>query len=216
MRKIAPLSALALLLLACSLANLPPLLPGLATVPPTYTPVLFPSPTFVPPTHTSTPTLIGLRPSSTPTETPVATSTLSLRTPTAMNTIIGPAISPTAMPGATGFDSILISVSQIYTGKCGKDTVDFDVQVTYPAKVESVVIFFRTRNVLSGEETNWDRGTAMEDEGKGRFTYRLNASRFGDQNNAWILYQLVGTDDEQNNVARSPIFSDTLSLLKCP
>jgi hypothetical protein len=35
-------------------------------------------------------------------------------------------------------------------------------------------------------------------------------------NNAWILYQLVGTDDEGQNVARSPVFGDVLSILQCP
>ena len=56
----------------------------------------------------------------------------------------------------------------------------------------------------------------MDNRGEGKFTYTLNASRFGDQENVWILYQLVGTDDEQKIVARSPIFPDSLSLLKCP
>lgn len=216
MRRTALLSILTMLVLACSLVDLTQLVP-LPAVANTYTPIS--SPTFPlppPPTYTFTPTLIGLRPTATASQTPFPTASFVARTATIRSTLIGPAISPTAMPGNTGFDSIMLSASRIYIGDCGKNEVVFTVQVTKPSKTENAFLFLRLRNKLTGEDTGWDRGTALDAEGEGKFTYTLKASRFDDQNNSWIVYQLVGTDDEQKIVARSPIFPESLSLIKCP
>jgi hypothetical protein len=216
MKKITILSILCLVTLACGLSDLDVLLPPLPTVAmvspiPTLTYTLPP-----PPTYTSTPTLIGQRPSSTPTDTPPPTATFSNNTPIALPTRIGPAISPTVIPGGTGFDMIQLSTSTIYNGSCGKNEVTFDVQVTKPDKIEDVVIFVRLRNQLTSEETYWDRGTSMVNEGEGKFSYILKAEDLGDYSNTWVLYQLVGTDDEQQVRARSQIYSENLTLLKCP
>ena len=215
MKRTILLSVIAIFLLACSLVDLTQLVPP----PPVLPDTAIPSPTLTfpaPPTYTFTPTLIGLRPSATPSQTPLPTASFVARTPTLASTLIGPAISPTVMPGNTGFDSILLSTNRIYIGDCGKKEVVFTVQVTKPSKTDNVFLFLRLRNKLTGEDTGWNRGTALDAEGEGKFTYTLKASRFDDQNSSWIVYQLVGTDDQQKIVARSPIFPDSLSILKCP
>jgi len=217
MRKPAMLAALTLFAFACSMADLPQLVPPLPT--PLLGDTATPFPTWTStlpavPTYTGTPTLIGQRPSATPTDTPAPTTTQG--TPTAVNTIPGPQISPTVLPPDSGFESIVLSGDQIFLGSCGPSEVTFNVQVTSPDKIESVVIFLRRRDKVTGEETGWNRGDTLEDQGDGHFTYVLKSSQLGDHNNNWILYQLVGTDDSNENLARSPVFAESLTLLTCP
>jgi hypothetical protein len=111
---------------------------------------------------------------------------------------------------------IQLSTNQITIGSCGREEVTFTAQVTYPDKIESVVIFLRLRDKATGEDTGWDRGTAMNDEGEGKFTHTLRSSSPEGHTNTWVVYQLVGTDDEQEIRARSPIYSESLTLIKCP
>ena len=205
------------LILACSLSQLP--IPAIPTLPPLVTPLTFPTSTaspLIPPTYTLTPTLIGQKPSPVPTDTPLPSATFSAQTPKAGPTVLGPAISPTIIPGGTGFDVVELSTSQLFIGSCGKQEVQFTAQVTYPDKIESVVLFLRLRNKATGEDTGWDRGTAMDYQGEGRYTHTLHASSLGDYTNTWVVYQLVGTDDEQAVRARSPIYPESLTLMKCP
>ncbi|MGE5250413.1 MAG: hypothetical protein ACM3QS_09395 [Bacteroidota bacterium] len=216
MKKLAILSVLCLAALACGLSDLDVLLPPLPTVVMVSPMATLPYTVAPPPTYTATPTLIGLRPSPTPTDTPPPTGTFTNDTPVPVRTRIGPAISPTAIPGGTGFDMILLSTSTIYNGDCGKNTVTFDVQVTKPDKIQDVVIFVRLRNKLTSEETYWDRGNSMVSQGDGKFSYVLAAEDLGDHSNTWVVYQLVGTDDEQQVKARSPVYGENLTLLKCP
>lgn len=213
------LAVLALGALACSLADLPELMPPVSTAMPGDTATPFPTWTSTlqaPPTYTFTPTLIGQRPSPTPTNTPLPTKPLSLLTPTDVPTIIGPSTQPPALPGDSGFDSIALSTDTIYTGDCGENKVEFTVLISKPDKVVDVVLFIRFRDKGTGEETGWDRGTSLEREADAMYKLTVEANQLGSHNNAWVLYQLVGTDDEGKNVARSPVFAESLTMLTCP
>jgi hypothetical protein len=226
MRKIVFVLSLGLALLACSVSDLGQLVPLAPTQPLAASPTPFPTWTHtpdVPPTYTYTPTLIGQEPSPTITETGTITPTASITptgspgSPMPTNTIPGPAISPTIIPGNTGFDMILVTHTQFYYGSCTPNDVQFEVLVNKPDKVESVVLFLKLRNKVSGDETNWSRGTAMNRAGDGRYVYVLASSKLAEPAApSWVVYQVVGTDDEQEIVARSPVFSESLTLVKCP
>jgi hypothetical protein len=160
--------------------------------------------------------MIGQKPTPTRTGTPTWTPTMS-GSPTMVNTIPGPRFSPTPMPGDTGFESIQLSTSQIVVGSCGSNEVTFNVLVSQPAKVESVVMFLKLRNKATGEDNGWDRGTTLDWDGEGQYSHTLKSSHFPTPDSPmWVLFQMVGTDDEQQIVARSPVFQDKLSLVKCP
>jgi hypothetical protein len=90
------------------------------------------------------------------------------------------------------------------------------VRVTDPGQVFSVVVFVKFRNKSTGKDTGWDEGSSMEDQGSGRFTFTFDGNLMGVYADSWVVYQLVATDTKGNNVARSPVFPDKLSLLHCP
>lgn len=219
MRKLMIVSLLGLVVLACSMADITRFIPAAVGTPLADTSTPFPTQTPTlpsPPTYTFTPTLIGQKPSPTITDTPTATPIVT-GTLTPVNTVPGPALTPSLMPEDTGFNWILLSGDQLYVGTCGAGQVDFDVQVFRPDRVESIVMFMKLRNQISGEETGWDRGSSMEDQGDGRYTLTLKASDLPDPANpTWVIFQMVGTNDQQDNVARSPVYADRLTLFKCP
>jgi hypothetical protein len=219
MRKIAILSMIGLSLLACSISDISRFMPVPATQALAATLTPFPTWTMtpaVPPTLTYTPTMIGQKPSPTVTGTPTWTPTMS-GSPTMVNTIPGPRTSSTPLPADTGFETIDLSATQIVVGSCGVNEVTFDVQVSKPDKVESVVIFLKLRDKVSGDDSGWDRGNTLDYEGEGHYTYTLKSSDFATPANAsWVVYQLVGTDDEQALVARSQVYAEKLTIVKCP
>lgn len=219
MRKLLILSLLGLMVLACSMVDVTRYLPVTVGTPLPDTSTPFPTWTNTlpaPPTHTPTPTLIGQRPSPTITDTPTATPVVT-GTPTTVNTVPGPALTPSSMPEDSGFVFIVLSGDQLYEGTCGPAQVDFEVQVHRPERVDSVVMFMKLRNQITGAETGWDRGTSLNSERDGRFTYTLKAADLPTaENPTWVVFQMVGTNDVQDNVARSPVYADRLTLFKCP
>ena len=223
MKKITILTLLPLLLLACTFSELP-LLPQPAAPQPSDTaaPVL-PTETFtpeIPPTFTFTPTLIGARPSSTPTETPVPTDTILYLTPPTETLTPPPSAQPQTEPTidlqGTGFTSIDQSTDQIYWGACQPNDVIIAVQMTNPSQVSSVVLFVKFRDKATSNGTGWDKGTSMDPHGDGSYTLTLNGKGMDHYNNAWIVYQIVGTDRGGIPVARSPVFNESLTLSICP
>ena len=219
MRKLILVCAAGLIVLACSMADITQLIPSAPITPLADTATPFPTLTNTlpaPPTYTFTPTLIGQKPSATPTgtatETPIVTGT-----PTPVNTVPGPALTPSLMPEDSGFSSIILSGDQLYIGTCGASQVDIEVQVSNPNKVDGVVMFRKMRNQISGAETGWDRGTSLENQGDGLYTLSLKASELPPpENPTWVVFQMVGTNEKQDNVARSPVYADRLTLFKCP
>jgi hypothetical protein len=221
MRKILTLSVLAVFLLACSMSELP--LPGQVTsLPPTET--LTPLPTAtntpdIPPTYTSTPTLIGAKPANTPTETPVPTDMIMFITPaTATYIPLVPSITPTSILEGSGFLSFEQSTDLFYWGACEPHAVSLTVQAADPGHVFSVVMFLKYRNRDTGAETGWNQGLSMDSVGGGTYTIVLEGQDLGVYNDqpTWVMFQIVATDINTHEVARSPVFTDYLTLSKCP
>ncbi len=209
-----------LLVFACSYADIPLLPQPIATE--TLIPSNTPLPTNtpqppIPPTYTSTPTLIGAAATFTPIDAGTQTA-LFIATYTATPTMTSPAPASSASPdlSGTGFDSVALSTDQFYSGSCEPGTATVTAQVSDPSTVLSVVLFVRFRNKSSGILTGWDHGSSMDSQGGGAFTYTLNGSKMGMYADVWVEYQLIGTDSKAQNVARSPVFSDSLSLSPCP
>lgn len=220
MRKLLILSSLAMSLLACSISSLP--LPGAPTpLPPTETLLPLPTSTFTPaapPTFTFTPTLIGAKPTVPPTETPVPTDQVLFITPPTSTIIpIFPTITPTSVLEGTGFLSLEQSVDLFYWGACDPHAVSITVQVGAPSQVFSVELFLRYRNKDTGENTGWNQGLSLNGVGGGTYTIILDGRDMGAyNNNSWVLYQLVATDGNGKEVARTPVFPESLTLSKCP
>jgi hypothetical protein len=205
MRKFLTLSSLAMFLLACSISSLP----GMpAPLPPTETPLPLPTSTFtpaIPPTFTFTPTLIGAKPTEPPTETPVPTDQVLFITP------------PTPTPIPIFPTSLEQSVDLFYWGACDPHAVSITVQVGAPSQVFSVELFLKYRNKDTGGNTGWNQGLSLNGVGGGTYTIILNGQDMGVyNNNSWVIYQLVATDSNGKEVARTPAFPESLTLSKCP
>ena len=204
-----------ILIMACGLSNLPSLAPATFTsaptlpLPPTNTPTA-----PIPPTHTSTPTLIGELSSATPFESPTPYGAIYTYTPT-IDASAGPSATPSILQG-TGFDSIDLSVDDFHWGSCAPNTVTVTTQVTDPTQIFNVVVFVRFTNQSSGKSTGWDSGTSMDSQGNGKFAATLDGTKMGVYYDSWVEYQLVGTDNNGQNVARSPVFANSLTLTACP
>lgn len=221
MRKILTLSVLAMFLLACSMSALP--LPGQTEpLPPTetFTPLPTATPTSdIPPTYTPTPTLIGAKPTFTPTDTPVPTDQVLFITPaTATYIPLVPSVTPTSILEGSGFLSFEQSADLFYWGACEPHAVSLTVQSTEPQRVYSVVVFLKYRNRETGAATGWNQGFSMDAVGGGTFTIVLDGQELGVYNPepTWVIFQIVATDANTNEVARSPVFTDYLTLSKCP
>lgn len=221
MRKILTLSVLAVFLLACSLSDLPlsgqtPSLPVAETPTPMSTSTHTPD---VPPTYTFTPTLIGARPTDPPTETPVPTDmVLFITPPTATFIPLVPSTTPTSVLEGSGFLSFEQSTDLFYWGACEPHAVSLTVQTADPAHVASVVLFLKYRNRETGADTGWNQGLSMDSVGGGTYTLVLEGQELGMYNDqpTWLMFQIVATDVNTHEIARSPVFADYLTLSKCP
>jgi hypothetical protein len=217
MRKPLILSTLVLFLLACSVSSLP----GAASAPPTETSTPLPTATQtsnIPPTYTFTPTLIGAKPTNTPTDTPVPTGQVLFITP-ATNTPIPiiPTITPTSVLEGSGFISLEQSAELFYWGPCEPHAVSITVQVANAPRTFSVVMFVKFRNRSNGSSTGWNQGFSMDGVGGGTYTIVLDGQDMGVYNDSsWVIFQIVATDVNGKEVARTPVFPESLTLSKCP
>lgn len=189
---------------------------------------------FLPtPTSTSTPTS-SPTPTNTPTRTLTPTRTI---TPTLQNTVtIIPAVltytplvipspvaltsifSPTPLTPLGGFESIEITQGKIYYGICKHNYTKMTVKVEHPEAVRKVYLFFRLETAKpSGKTTPWT-GTITDNDGGGFFIYTLRANNIPERKNfikAWVHYQFVAEDYNQEIIGRTQIYTRTLILEPC-
>ena len=221
MKKNSILLICAMLLSACSMTvgqffGAPP-----TPIPsPTFTNTPTDKPTFTPtvptPTFTLTPTLVGLK---TKTITPDFTPTQMLLTP--LDVTMLPSTTPillvTQVP-MEGFISINVSDEQFYKGKeCLPASVKITAQVANPGIAAFVVLFVRFKSKQSGATSEWTSIT-MQNKGAGTFSHDLVPLEMKADDlfeNAWVQYQLVATDVKSNQVGRTDVFSERLTLLEC-
>lgn len=222
MRRVALFFLTVLLLSACSM-TVNEILGQQPTVPPpppaTSTPTAAPTstPTVPSPTFTSTPTLVGLK-----TKTPTENSTPTPLALTEPSVILLPTNTPVALipqVAMKGFVSVSASSEVFYKGKqCEPVSVKFTAQVADAAGVSFVVLFVRFKSKLTGTTSEWtsigmDRGAVP-----GFFSHDLiplEMKAVDGFENAWVQYQLVATDSNSNQLGRTDIFDERLSLLNC-
>jgi hypothetical protein len=221
MKKIPLLLMVVFVLSACSM-TLDQLLGRQPTPPPTLTATntSTPAPTFTPtvpsPTFTGTPTMVG---QVVKTPTPLASPTLLiLAQPTVM---LLPSSTPLAMltPVKTpGFVSISVSDDEFYKGKdCAPVSTKFVAQVSDAMNTRFVVLFVRFKSKQTGVTSEWT-SIAMDNTGVGTFTHDLVPLEMIAVDlfeNAWVQYQLVATDANSDQVGRTDIFDERLTLLEC-
>jgi len=168
-----------------------------------------------PPTFTLTPTLIGL-PKTPRTNTPLPEVT-DIPQVIGINTVENLLMLTPVVVGG-GFNTINLSGNKILWGVCEPGSVLVTAIVTEPELVYSVVFFVRLKDSRSDDTTPWSKGAAMDDKGGGIFVYELNADTVHGRNHyskAWVMYQLVATDETGEIVARSPIFIGGLTIGPC-
>ncbi|MCQ3937268.1 MAG: hypothetical protein DPW18_09500 [Chloroflexi bacterium] len=217
MRKFSVVLALAFLLQACSLGDVffPPAATPVPSLTPfiTYTPIDTPGPTKTP-IPSPSPTIIRI-----PTQDPNVTPATFAPIPIIVdgNTATAAASSTPFKPGA-GFDSVTVSASKIYWGGCKHNEATITAVVNDPEEVTSVIIFTRVKSAEKEDSTPWTSGNVMLDHGNGTFTYRMIGSEVEGHNHylrSWVHFQLVATNVEGEEVGRTRVFTDMISLFPC-
>jgi hypothetical protein len=87
-----------------------------------------------------------------------------------------------------------------------------------PEDVYSVIIFVQVKSAIKEDYTPWTTGDSMERHNDGTFSYLLAANTTRGHNHykrAWILFQLVATDDIGEVIGRTRIYSNEISLSPC-
>jgi hypothetical protein len=181
----------------------------------TFTPTETATPSITP-TLTASPTIIRI-----PTQDP------SLPTPTfpPVPIIIGQETATpfslnlpgTPRPGP-GFVSVAISVPRIYWGVCTPNRTVISTVVEDPQDVISVVIFVRVKSAEKEDYTPWTTGNVMYNNRDGSFTYTLHANTTKGHNHykrSWVMFQLVATDIRGEEVGRTIIYREAISMSPC-
>jgi hypothetical protein len=217
MKKVILSLLIALMLSACSVTTLeqlllPPTVTPQPTPVPSETPTDIPTPTPVTPslTYTPTPTLIGFK---TPTNTPDGSITPTASTP--INMITPDTKTPTVV--MDGFVAVFTSTDEFYKKGCEPGTVKFSAQAANPRDTIFVVLFVRFKSKQSGNTSEWT-SIGMQPLGAGTFTHDLVPDEMKSMDaykNAWVEYQLVATNLDAQELGRTAIFSEKLTLLNC-
>lgn len=215
--------ALMFTLTACSLNDVVSLLIT-PTVPPlpveTSTPTVIYTPSQTPtitpvPSFTSTPTKVGLGAGvEAPSEDAAPLPTLVL-IPTATP---GPQVSLLGEPGSLIL-SISVNSDILFWGYCNAPKyVDFDVRLANNIRVTNVLLFMRLVDKGGNQSTAWGGGAIMEKATGSYYTYHVTPdklSHYDEFKDAWVEYQVVVTTYGLETLARSPVYSHSLSLKYC-
>lgn len=222
MRRVFVLLLLGFLAQSCS--NLP--LVG-ELFPSTVTPSPEPTPTrTVRPTTTLTPTPTRTH---TPTATVVRIPTQDFNQPTATfppipiivpGETLGPGGlgNPSKQDPGVGFLSVTVSPNKVFWGTCKNNKAYITAAVLEPEDVASVVIFVRVKSAKKEDYTPWTTGDAMHNHLDGQFSYTLLGSAIEGHNHykdSWVFFQLVATGWNGEEVGRTPIYRESISLSPC-
>ena len=198
------------------------MLPSLSTPVPTSTETPLPTSTFTP-TETPTPGI-----SATPTIYRVPTRDPNLTEPVAtidfdfsfgQQVVTATQRTPpsTFSPGA-GFLYVTVSESKIFWGDCIPNSTTIVTQVDDPDEVNSVVVFNRIKSSKDNDYTPWTTGNVMFNHRNGRFSYVMEATELEGHNHyrsSWVEFQLVATNNRQEEIGRSAIFENIIFLEPC-
>jgi hypothetical protein len=224
-----PIFLLTLILAGCSgLPNLPAFF-ATATLPaPTETPTPFISETPIPTQNlfaTSTPTPLTFTPTVTVigaelfTPTPSETSfPTDFPTPAIPR---DPSGSGYFTPQSTGFLTVLLSSNTMYwnSGPCMPRNVKFSAFVADQINTDHVLLFTRLREKSDTLLlTKWNSGAIMVKEENGSFNYDIhtfNLRQYYYFVNAWLEYQLVAFNEDNEVIGRTPVYERNVSLVMC-
>ncbi len=229
MKKLIHIFLLAIFLAGCSgLPSLPPLLSSPTAPAPPDTPTPFESATPIPTQDlfaTSTPTPLTFTPTvtalgaelftPTPTETAFPTD---FPTP---NIPLDPSSSGYFTPQSVGFLGILISNNTMYwnSGPCTPRNIKFSAFVEDQINTDQVLLFTRLREKSDTLlVTKWNSGALMVREENGSFNYDIhtfNLRQYYYFINAWLEYQLVALNKDNEVIGRTPIYDRNVSLVMC-
>src|SRR5215216_602622 len=226
MKKFIPVFFLILILAGCS--SLPPLLVARTPTPPIETATPFVSETPIPTQNlfaTSTPTPLTFTPtvtvigaelfSPTPSETSFPTN---FPTP---NIPIDPDSSGYFTPQNTGFLAVLISNNTMYwnSGPCMPRNIKFSAFVEDQINTDHVLLFTRLREKSDTLLiTKWNSGALMVKADNGSFNYDIrtfNLRQYYYFINAWLEYQLVAFNEDNEVIGRTPVYDRNVSLVMC-
>lgn len=227
MKKIIPILLLAALLAGCSGFQMPDLAQ------------LFATPTIPPPVDTATPqptvTLIPTRDlfavststavTFTPTESSFVPELLPTQTlvplPTFSEQFINDMSKITFLEQNVGFRGILFSASTMYWGEgaCTTRSIKMTVFVEDPERTDRVYMFLRLRDKQDTLKVGeWSAGAEMIKLENGSFNYNIethNLRRYFFYKNAWIEYQFVSVNENNEILGRTQLYDRNLSLVKC-
>jgi len=127
-----------------------------------------------------------------------------------------PPFAPLAPTG--GFESVELSRGNIFYGVCQPNFTKMTVKVENPEEVRRVYIFFRLESGKKpGDTTPWTGSTTANDGG-GYFLYTLRANNIPERGNflkAWVHYQFVAEDANEEIIGRTPVYTRNLLLEPC-
>ena len=159
--------------------------------------------------------------SAPPTAPPTSRATTSSVTLVELPTLtITPGPTATATQTIDGglFSKVSRSTVVLHT-QCDPLEIIFDVTVKDP-NVKGVVFFFRMKDKATGIVNDWSNGENMRPVGNNMFEFNFRASAIpGDARywTAWLQYQFVGVDQNQQAIGHSQIFSEDITFTpKCP
>lgn len=227
MKKTLPFLLLIAILAGCSGFQFPDITQLLATsVPETPADTATPQPTVTRiPTRdffavsTNTPVTF------TPTESSLVLDALPTQTlvplPTFSEEFINDMSKTTFFIQNVGFRGILYSGSTMYWGEgaCVTRSIKMTVFVEDPERTDRVYLFLRLRdkqNTLNVGE--WSAGAEMIKLEDGSFNYNIetrNLRRYFYYKNAWIEYQFVSVNENNEIIGRTQLYDRNVSLVKC-
>lgn len=226
MKKFIPVYLIVMILAGCS--SLPPLLATRTATPPAETATPFISETPIPTQNlfaTSTPTPLTFTPTVTVIGAELFTPTPSETSfPTDFPTPdipLDPDSSGYFTPQNTGFLAVLISNNTMYwnSGPCTPRNIKFSAFVEDQINTDDVLLFTRLREKSDTLlVTKWNAGALMVKADNGSFNYDIrtfNLRQYYYFINAWLEYQLVALNKDNEVIGRTPIYDRNVSLVMC-
>ncbi len=127
---------------------------------------------------------------------------------------------PTATPDKVTIYDVKYDKDKFFYGGggCGSREITISAKVTKPEDVFSVVLFIRFYDTEDGGTSKWDGGHAMSKKSDGTYSITLASSNITNYNLydfAVMNYQMVATDKNRNNLARTEVFKN-IALNVCP
>jgi hypothetical protein len=124
-------------------------------------------------------------------------------------------------PKSIGFLSVLVSGNTMYwnSGPCTPRSIKFSAFVEDQINTYQVLLFTRLREKSDTLlVTKWNSGALMVKEDNGSYNYDVhtyNLRQYYYFINAWLEYQLVAINENNEVIGRTPVYDRNVSLVLC-